>query len=312
MEKKYAVGVDVGGSHISAVLFDVPKGKLLSETLSTRNVNKHGSANEILCNWKDAIQQAFNTIDPRQLIGIGFAMPGPFDYANGISLLDAQVDKYESLYKINVGQSLRELLKLDASTPFRFINDATAFAIGEAWIGKSAGFKRSIALTLGTGFGSAYIEDGVPVYEREDVATYGNFWHIPYKEGKADDYFSTRWFTRTYASLTGKNYTGVKEIADLADKDPRAKSLFTEFGSGLGEFLAPWISKFNAECLVIGGNLTGAMDLFGPPFFESFKRNTILTVVSVSELMETSALAGSARLLQPSFWQKIEPLYSKM
>jgi glucokinase len=312
MDKKYAVGVDVGGSHISAVLFDVPRGKLLPDTLSTKNVNKHGTASEILGDWKMAIQQVLNNIDARQLIGIGFAMPGPFDYYHGISLLDAQVDKYESLYKINVGNSLKELLNLEPTTPFRFINDATAFAIGEAWIGKSSGVKRSVALTLGTGFGSAFIEDGVPLIERQDIPKYGNFWHIPYKEGKADDYFSTRWFTRTYAALTGKNFTGVREIAGLADIEPQAKKLFEEFGSNLGTFLAPWLIKFNAECLVIGGNLTGAMNLFGPPFFEALERQEVRTSVSVSELMETAALAGSARLLEQNFWHKIEPLILKM
>jgi len=312
MEKKFAVGVDVGGSHISAVLLDIHRGTLLPETLSTRNVNKHGSADEIFNDWMMAIKQPLTSLDTRQLAGIGFAMPGPFDYANGISLLDAQVDKYESLYKINVGSRLKEMLQIDPSTPFRFINDATAFAIGEAWIGKSAGYDRSIALTLGTGFGSAFIENGVPLIERDDIPKWGNFWHIPYKQGKADDYFSTRWFTGRYAELTGKSFKGVKEIADLAREEKMAKSLFDEFGSGLGMFLAPWIKKYEAGCLVIGGNLTGAMDLFGPPFFASLHDQKIQLEVAVSELMETAALAGSARLLEPGFWQKIEPLILKM
>ena len=43
--------------------------------------------------------------------GIGFAMPGPFDYVKGICYIRG-VAKYENLYGINVGEAIAEALKV--------------------------------------------------------------------------------------------------------------------------------------------------------------------------------------------------------
>jgi glucokinase len=200
-----------------------------------------------------------------------------------------------------------------AGFPIRYMNDATAFAVGEAWIGKAAGHKKSIAITLGTGFGSAFIESGLPVLEREDVPKLGCVWHLPYKDGIADDYFSTRWYIKSYATKTGNSLSGVREIAELASKrDNNAISLFNEFGNNLGKFLGTWINSFGAEVIVIGGNMTGAYNLFGPSLQSAFEKQKINVKVQLSELKEDAAIIGSARLLDGSFWEKIKPLLSKM
>jgi glucokinase len=261
--------------------------------------------------WTDALKKTLSGIGMDDLVGIGFAMPGPFDYEKGIALFE-RVAKYESLYNVNVVEYLRKSLGLKNDIPVRFMNDATSFAVGEAWIGKSAGFHKSIALTLGTGFGSAFIENGVPVLERDDVPQLGCIWHLPYKDGIADDYFSTRWYIKEYAGKTGKTLHGVKEISEAAKTDVNAKELFVQFGDNLGKFLGPWIKKFCAEVLVIGGNMAGAYKLFGSPFEKSLEAQKIKIVVQLSELKENAALIGSARLLEPEFWEKVKFLLSKM
>ena len=48
---------------------------------------------------------------------------------------------------------------------------------------------------------------------------------------------------------------GVKEIAALAVSDKIASDLFTDFGDKLGLFLVSWLKKFEAEIIVIGGNI---------------------------------------------------------
>lgn len=311
MKKKYAIGADIGGSHISTVLVDVENRKVITESLAEQKVNNKASADEILKNWSLAIQKTLKHIDKEELLGIGFAMPGPFDYANGVSLIQ-NVDKYENLYGINVGDELKKILELPEQTPFRYLNDAMSFAVGESWIGKAAAYENVVAITLGTGFGSAFMTKGVPIIEGERVPQMGYVYHIPYGDSIADDHFSTRWFIKTWQERTGVTCHGVKEIADKANSDENAKQLFEDFGNNIGNFMAPLLKKFDAQCLVIGGNITGAWSLFGPSFEKALAAQQINIGFVISELGESAAMAGSARLLEEDFWKQVKPLVSKI
>lgn len=311
MKRKYAVGTDIGGSHITCALIDLEHQMILPETRVTCPVDNTASADIILGVWAEAVGEAILGIPVDELAGIGFAMPGPFDYVKGIALFE-RVEKYLGLYGVNVSEGIRSRLKLPPWVAVRYMNDATAFAVGEAWMGVAEGTGKSVAITLGTGFGSAFIDDGIPVVERQDTPPMGCVWHLPYKDGIADDSFSTRWFVKQYAALTGQTMPGVKEIADFARKDPKVAALFREYGSGIGGFLGPWLNLFGAEVLAIGGNMVGASDLFLPAFEKALADLNCKTRIAWSELKEDAALIGSARLLEPSYWSKIEPLIEKM
>jgi len=140
----------------------------------------------------------------------------------------------------------------------------------------------------------------------------GCVWHLPFGDGIADDYISTRWFEKSYLKLTGRTVNGVKEISELFDTDEVARELLIEYGTNMGDFLAPWIKKFNARQIVIGGNITGAFDKFGKYVLQSFANHQIECKVSLSVLKENAAIIGSARLIDENFFAKIEPLLPKM
>jgi glucokinase len=238
-------------------------------------------------------------------------MPGPFDYSTGVARLK-NVAKYDSLYGIHVGDELKKLLDLPATMPFRYLNDALAFAVGECWLGKSSAFRNIVAITLGTGFGSAFVSNGVPVVDGATVPQMGYVYNIPYENGIADDYFSTRWFVNEYARRTGKQVSGVKEIADRYDSDADARDVFEKFGDNLGHFMAPLFKNFDADCLVIGGNIAGAFPLFGASFRKALEVNHQKVEVIISELKESAAMVGCARLLDDNFWRNIEPVVFKL
>lgn len=311
MKQKYAVGADIGGSHITCALIDLEHQMILPETRVTLPVDNTAPAEVILGVWAEAVGEAILGIAIDELAGIGFAMPGPFDYIKGIALFE-RVEKYLGLYGVNVSEGIRTRLKLPARVSVRYMNDASAFAVGEAWIGVTAEAKKSVAITLGTGFGSAFIDEGIPVVEREDTPAMGCVWHLAYKDGIADDYFSTRWFVKQYASLSGEVLPGVREIADIARKDPKVAAIFAEYGAGIGGFLGPWLKTFDAEVLVIGGNMAGASDLFLPALEKTLAGLNCTTRIAWSELKEDAALIGSARLLDPAYWTRIYSLIEKM
>ena len=301
-----AIGVDIGGSHITAVAVDMTAHRIISGSRAESPVDNKAEADSILTVWSDTLRQVMKGIQIFNLRGIGFAMPGPFDYVRGICLIRG-VPKYEKLYGVNVGKAISSRLGLPCDCRVRFMNDASSFAVGEAWAGKAAGYRRMMAITLGTGFGSAFLEDRIPVVEGDRVPRMGCVYHLSVGNGIADDYFSTRWFTSRYREVTGREAAGVREVAMMAGRAPEVLDIFSEFGTGLGNFLTPWLRRFDAEILVIGGNISHAYNLFGPAMEETLRREGCNTVTAISELKEDAALLGSAYLHDDDFWKAVQP-----
>lgn len=305
MKQDIAIGADIGGSHISCAAVDLSTGKVLRDTFSERAVNNQGQAFEIISVWASCLNDVLGKISSENVKGIGFAMPGPFDYVNGICLIRG-VAKYENLYGFNIADAVVSSLDVPEHFQARFMNDASSFAVGEAWAGKASGAKRSMSVTLGTGFGSAFINDRIPVVDGPEVPRLGCVYHLPFNGKIADESFSTRWFISSYKNATGKEVSGVKEIAEQAGKDMKALSLFTEYGDNMGKFLAPWLNKFGAEVLVIGGNISNAWNLFGEVFENRLKIEKCSCKVEISDLKEDAALLGSAYLFDETFWKDVQ------
>ena len=310
--KKIAIGVDVGGSHVSCAACQIEEKKYLTETFSENNLDNQGTIEEIIGVWSRTIQKTIDKVGLDNVKGIGFAMPGPFDYINGIALFKGNNKKYESIYGLNVPDALREKMNLPADFPIRFINDATAFAIGEDWIGKACGTSNSLSITLGTGFGSAFLSNRMPVTSGDNVPETGAVWHLPFENGNADDYFSTRGLMNRYEIRTGKQLSGVKELAQLAPNDKIAKELLIDFGNKLGVFLKPWLQKSKIEVLVIGGNISNAFSLFGKCLQDSLSENGVEIRIEISELKETAAMIGSSILADDKYYEQLKPLLANM
>lgn len=310
--KNIAIGVDIGGSHISCMACNIDEKKYLPETFSENDLDNQGSIDEIIGVWSRTIHSSMEKAGLKNVSGIGFAMPGPFDYANGIALFKGNNKKYETLHGLNVSEALRKALNLPVNFPVRFINDATAFAIGEDWIGKASGSARSLAITLGTGFGSAFLSDRLPVVSGSEVPESGCVWHLPFENGTADDYFSTRGLINRYYERTGIQLSGVKELAQQVGINPVAQSLFNDFGSKLGLFLYPWIAKFGVEVLVIGGNISKAFPFFGESLKSYLQSNGEEIRIEISELKEAASMIGSAVLVDDIYFEKLKFLLPQM
>jgi glucokinase len=64
--------------------------------------------------------------------------------------------------------------------------------------------------------------------------------------------------------------------------------------------------KFEAEILVIGGNISHAYKLFGDVFESRLKKENCTARVALSKLKEDAALIGSAYLLDDNFWISVQ------
>ena len=296
----FSIGVDVGGSHIAVCGFDHLSKCLIRETHSYEKINPNGSKDEILEVWENTIRKSVQKLG-EPIKGVGFAMPGPFDYYEGICEIN-NVDKFQSLFNVNLRLEIAERLKLGPSQ-IRFINDAAAFAIAEALIGTASLYEKVVAITLGTGLGASFTLNGTPILNGKNLPDGGYLYNQYYKCVLADDVFSTRGIIEAYRKMTGQQIRNVKELYDKVDFDRYAKTVFENFGSELGDFLKPYLKEFEAETLVLGGKISKAFDVFG----NSLKNELdFLEEIYVSEFGEEAAIVGSALLLEDLFYSKIE------
>lgn len=312
MEQKLAIGVDVGGSHVSCMAYNLVDKELIKSTHVENHLNNHGQPDEIIEVWGSTIKRSMELAGKDNVLGIGFAIPGPFDYEHGIPLMTGENGKYENIYGINVQLKLNKYLGLSEHFKIRFINDATAFAIGEDQVGKARNFDHSLSVTLGTGFGSAFIKNGFPVVDGNDVPENGCLWHLSFEEGLADDYFSTRGLINRFKLATGKELSGVREIVSLADSNGAVQELFNDFGEKMGGFLSPWIERFNLEAFVIGGNISRAYPLFGDKLKGFLQEKGLKLEIFISELKENASFIGAATLIDDQFYLNVLPALRKM
>lgn len=302
IHKNLSVGVDIGGTHIICGAVNLSDARLEEATVSRKSFHHEAGAGVILQSWANALNETFSKINTDRLAGIGFAIPGPFEYQNGISRMK---HKFAPLYGVHIPGMLGKLLRVKGEVPMRFINDATAFAAGEAWTGEGRGYQKVVVITLGTGFGSAFLDNGIPVVKRAGVPEEGCLWHLPFKDGIADAYFSTGWFVREFEKHHGEKIEGVKDIIEKAGIDSFVDALFARFGRNLAECLAPWLQSFGAEILLIGGNIAHTLPLFEADFRKGLEHAGVSLKIAPSRLMEHAALIGSARLLDDAFWGKV-------
>ena len=304
--KQISIGLDIGGSHVTSAAFDLNEKEIIASSVATKQVDGHDTSDAIIQNWADVIAESKEKAGDSELAGIGFAMPGPFDYENGIGRFEL-VDKFENLNGVDVFHELKNKLGLSDKLPIRFINDATAFALGEALIGKGKRYRNVMVITLGTGFGSAFIKAGVPVVNGSDVPKQGCLWHVNYKESIADDYFSTRWFLNEYKKLTHNSATGVKQIAEEAKVNFTIACLFEYFGHNLAEFLSPHIQTFETQAIILGGNISKAYPLFKESFENKLQNKQKNIDIHVSVLKEDAAIYGASLLTDNELYERIKP-----
>lgn len=283
MNDKYVLGIDIGGSHITAAILDMENRSILEQSYSRAKINSGADSDYILKAWSAVINEAYQKAG-LDLGKIGIAMPGPFDYEKGISYITG-TNKYEALYNLNVKDLLADELKIDTND-IRLKNDASCFLAGEEFAGAGKGYHKIIGLTLGTGLGTAVFEDG--------VSNDANLWCAPFLESIAEDYLSTRWFLKRYYDLSGLNIVDVKEMTSLYAESETVRQIFEEFSINLAAFIYSFQQQTQADAVVIGGNIAKAADRFLPGVNRQLKKKELSLPIHISLLNEHAALAGAA------------------
>ena len=282
------IALDVGGTSVKSALV-APGGQVIGKP-SITPVDSSGETDSILETFAQIISIHLAENYTSNLLGVALGFPGPFDYPAGICLIEG-VEKYGAIYGVNMRYALGARVNL-GDLPILFRNDAEAAVVGEARYGVGRDYQRLIGVTLGTGCGSAFLADGVPVTSGPGVPPNGWLYPILFRGSRADDVFSRRGLeARLHAA--GVTERNVKDAAAVARAgDVGARQVFEAFGADLGAFLNSFAVVFAADAVLVLGRIAGAMDLFGAPL-----RQTLSVPALSGERGPDAALLGAAHLL---------------
>ncbi len=286
--ERFAWVADVGGSHVTAAVIEIGDERRILARESAE-IQPQGNAGQILGSLAVAMR-AVAPDAPRWTI----ALPGPFDYQRGIGTFEG-VAKFSALAGVNMRTSLGCLLGV-AETDLRFVNDAIAYGIGE-WSLSKRRPARFVCVTLGTGIGSAFLDQGKPVESGPDVPSCGWVHLLALRGAPLEDTVSTRAIQRRYEREGGERCS-VQQIAERARAgEPRANAVLEFAMSGLGTALAPWIARFDASEIVVGGSMARSWDVFGAALAGAVVAGVGESVtVRPTRLFDDAPLIGAALL----------------
>ena len=281
--KKYAFGIDVGGTTCKIGFFET-SGKLIDKWEIKTNTENNGAA--ILSDIAQAVDNklAQEGISKDDVQGVGIGVPGPVK-SNGV------VNRCVNLGWgiVNVEEELGNLTGLKVKAG----NDANVAALGEMWQGAAKGCKDVIMVTLGTGVGGGIIVDGKVVAGFNGAG--GEIGHITVNHdeieactcgqyGCLEQYTSATGIVRVAKRKLAKtnDETRLRNFPELTEKDgfDEAKSgdavalgLVDEVCGILGSTLSNIACVVNPEVVVIGGGVSKA----GSILIESIQKHFVET-----------------------------------
>ncbi len=269
--KKYAVGVDIGGTTVKIGIF-TSEGDLVTKWEITTRKDEGGKY--ILSDVAASVEEKLSEqgISKDDVAGVGMGVPGPVKE-------DGTVVKC-----VNLGWGIfncEEELKKIIGLPVKAGNDANMAALGEAWQGGGKGYSNQVMVTLGTGVGGGIIIGGKMLSGTNGAG--GEIGHICVnddetetcgcgKTGCLEQYTSATGIVRAAnkmlqasdkpSKLRSVQYISAKEIFDAAKEgDELAGDLVEEHGKCLGKALAAIAAVVDPEVFVIGGGVSRAGEI---------------------------------------------------
>lgn len=289
MEKKKYILLDVGGTEI--------KGSVSDRNGVRTKIRKfpaqaQKSTEKILDNFAKICRELMREADG-SVVGVGMAIPGPFDYENGISRMQG-LNKYDAIYGIPLEREIKARVPELGSARFLFLHDIEAFALGESWYGNCRDADKILCVCIGTGAGSAFVENGKTVKTGKGVPENGWIYQQPFGDSILDDYLSVRGLEQISLAVTGKVWSG-KELYGLVKAgNMEAEEVWRRFGADVAAGLLPVLEKYQPDLLLLGGQIAKSFSRFGKELERKCEKRKIRIQIET----ETSGRAMEGLLSQ--------------
>ena len=150
--REYAVGIDIGGTHIKMGLFDAGmQVKAEQKFLTDKDATTVELFNFLYQKVESLLLGAGMTLD--NVRGIGVALPSSVDIKRGVALESSNIISLND-------QPVRDLLTQRFQLPVYVDNDGNVAALAEHKYGAGRGYDNLIYATLATGIGGGLILSG--------------------------------------------------------------------------------------------------------------------------------------------------------
>jgi glucokinase len=258
--KRYAVGIDLGGTFIKFALVSEAGEILYSSKLSIGSSSKR---EDILETMHKAIELTLDSASKNgvSVVGIGIGSPGVC--CDGIVVGGA--DNLDRWADLNLSKIYSEAYNL----PVLIDNDANVMGLGEAVFGAAQNCTDVIFLTVGTGIGGAIVADGKLYGGYKNRGTEMGHVTIDHKgvdcncggRGCLEAYASTNALISQYAQRSGKNENDINGhyiVEKFLEGETAAVECMQEHTDYLGHGIAGFINTFAPQKVVIGGGISEA------------------------------------------------------
>ncbi len=311
--KKYAFGVDLGGTTVKIGLFQ--NDGILVEKWEIPTDTTDGGENilpDIAWSLKEQMERI--GVSSEDVAGLGIGVPGPVDEETVVHRC------------VNLGWgvfSIRERMNgfLPEIPQVMAGNDANLAALGELWQGGGKGYKSAVLITLGTGVGGGVVLGGrvvagcnggagevghmtVNVHETEQC-TCGKY-------GCLEQYASANGIVRLARRILAKSEKpsalrtmerfASKEICDLArDGEYMSKMILDCWGSYMGRAMSYVSCTIDPDVFILGGGMSRAGDVVIDAilrYYQGFAFHVSQgTGVVLAQLGNDAGIYGGARMI---------------
>ena len=290
--KKYALGIDLGGTGTKFGLVNEEGQVLRSNSIPTPQYPDINEYCDVLCEKMRQLV-ADEGIQLSDVVGIGCGAPNANYYSGCIE----QAPNLPWKGVVPFAKLISERMGIKCT----ITNDANAAAQGEMIYGSARGMKNFIVITLGTGVGSGIVIDGKLLYGHDGFAGELGHCKVDHAGNGRLCGCGQRGCIEAYASAT--DHITSKDVFDAAEKgDVVAKEIFDYTGHLLGEKLADYVHFSSPEAIILFGGLTKAGHWIMDPIREAMEKNLMpiwkgKIPVSISVLKDSdAAILGASSL----------------
>jgi fructokinase len=249
--RRFAIGVDLGGTKVEACLVDETR-KVLARK---RRPSEPGLGRErVVANILELIAE---TAGSAHYEAVGMGTPGTYHPVDDIMYGAPHTPLYEK-------PGLVSLLRSRLQVPLIVENDANCLALAEFFAQCFGKYSAVMAVILGTGMGS-----GLILGNRLHRGPNGNAGEIGHttididgrtcecgRNGCGEAYLSGPSLGRRYAELSGESLAPEKIFEQFEKGNPHARRMFEESFRVMGELFANCVNALDLEAIVLGGGVS--------------------------------------------------------
>ncbi|MFO7946145.1 MAG: ROK family protein [Armatimonadota bacterium] len=297
-DKKMYMGLDVGGSKVSAALVDL-KGQMYYLRRHTTPATGQETMDLLIEMGQELQERASENGATIPGVGIGFG--GPVDYPNQRLRRSFHKEGWD------VNQPLAQQLGAAFGLPVRMDNDANTAGLGEALFGAGKGKRKILYINVGTGIGGALIREQELVHGSHSNA--GEIGHcVVQKDGNKcacghngclEAYASGTVMGERARELLKKNpdtdtMLAEKDIEEITGEavgdaavegDEFAKRIVADAAEWLGLGAANACNIWDPDAVIIGGGVSRAGETLMAPFRKAFRTHATRPVAEEIELL---------------------------